>query len=156
MFVTMPQFEQTSMSQLAEGGQQYWRAVTAAFPHQPWYLFSYRDLVIDRFVELAQLVAWEESLLNIMELVPIEDRRAVYRVEPAKAGGLRFRALRGVWAPAPEEAAAGVHAVFSLEDVDGVVDDRLQPMLSGQERRLVFHVDAAAASRAGVNQSSAH
>jgi hypothetical protein len=91
LFVTMPQFEQAGMSKLAGGGQQYWRAVTASSLDQHWYLFVYEAWVLDARVDLTLLVAWEETLLEVMNLVPEKDRRALYRVDRREAGRLVFR-----------------------------------------------------------------
>jgi hypothetical protein len=138
MFVTMPQFEQVEMSKMAGEGQKYWRAVAAAFPSEPWYLFGYVGQVVDARVNLTMLVAWEESLLDIIDLVPPRDRRHVYRVQRNRAAGLTFREVRALWAPAPDESRAGVGAVLQLLGESQLVDPQLRPVLHNELRRLVF------------------
>jgi hypothetical protein len=145
MFVTMPQFEQTQMSQMAGQGQKYWRAVTAHFPVEPWYLFVYEAQVADARVLLTMLVAWEESLLDVIKLVPPNDRRAVYRVQRAGSGVLSFKAVRGLWAPTSEEVAEGLGAVLSLEGESGLLDPNLRPVSQTQLRQVVYQDGSSAA-----------
>jgi hypothetical protein len=138
MFVTMPQFEQAEMSKMAGEGQKYWRAVTAAFPIEPWYLFAYVGQVADTRVNLTMLVAWEESLLDVIDLVPPQDRRHVYRVQCNRADGLTIREVRALWTPSPEESGDGVGAVLQLLGESQLLDPRLRPVSQDKPRRLVF------------------
>lgn len=140
MFVTMPQFEVPGMTAMAGQGQKYWRALAAVFPVQPWYMFVFEAALLDARVNQTMLVAWEESLLDIIDGVPPEDRRAVYRLEPGAAGGLTFRTVQALWAPTAEEAARGIGAVLSIKGESDLVDPALHPVSTAHLRRLVFHI----------------
>jgi len=140
MFVTMPQFEEPGMTAMAGEGQKYWRALAAVFPVEPWYLFVFEAALLDARVNQTMLVAWEESLLDIIDRVPPEDRRAIYRLEPSAAGGLTFRTVQALWAPTAEEAAQGIGAVLSIEGESDLLDPALHPVSKAHLRRLVFHI----------------
>lgn len=127
------------MTAMAGEGQKYWRALAAVFPREPWYLFVFEAALLDARINQTMLVAWEESLLDIIDRVPPEDRRAVYRLEPSVAGGLAFRTVQALWAPTAEEAARGIGAVLSIEGESGLLDPALHPVSKAHLRRLVFH-----------------
>lgn len=127
------------MTAMAGEGQKYWRAVAAVFPVEPWYLFVFEAPLLDTRVNQTMLVAWEESLLDIIDRVRPEDRRAVYRVEPGATGGLTLRTVQALWAPTTEEAMQGIGAVLGLEGESNLVDAKLRPVSKAHLRRLVFH-----------------
>jgi hypothetical protein len=154
MFLTLPQFEEPGMSALAADGQKYWRAVLAEFPVEPWYLFIYTGRVADARVNLTMLVSWEESLVNIIELVPSGDRQAVYRADPTAAGELRFSAIRELWAPSPDEEQQGVGAVFVFDGSGTPTDPQLRPVSSEVPRRLVYRSRAKEAGDTFERQSA--
>lgn len=138
MFVTMPQFEVPGMTAMAGQGQKYWRALAAVFPVQPWYLFVFEAPLLDARINQTMLVAWEESLLELIERVPPEDRRELYRVEPCAAGGLTFKTVYALWAPTADEAAQGVGAVLGIEGESDLLDPNLRPVSKAHLRRQVF------------------
>lgn len=128
------------MRAVAGEGQKYWRALAAVFPVEPWYLFVFEAPLLDARINQTMLVAWEESLLDIIDRVPPEDRRAVYRVEPGTTGGLTLRVVQALWAPTAEEAAQGIGAVLSVEGESELLDPALHPVSKAHPRRLVFHI----------------
>lgn len=146
MFFTLPQFEVSGMSALLAAGQKCWRAVLAEFPVEPWYLFVYEGEVADARVDLTMLVSWERSLLDVVDLVPVEDRRTVYRADPVPGGGLVVRKISELWAPSPEEELNGLSAVLALEGSSGLLDPRLRPVATDTQRRLVYRTATCAGS----------
>jgi hypothetical protein len=138
MFVTMPQFEEPGMTAMAGEGQKYWRALAAVFPVEPWYLFVFEAALLDARINQTMLVAWEESLLDIIDRVPPADRRAVYRLAPGAEGRLTLRTVQALWAPTAEEAAQGIGAVLGLERESELLDQNLRPVSKVHPRRLVF------------------
>lgn len=156
MFVTMPQFEEPGMTALAGEGQKYWRALAAVFPVEPWYLFVFEAALLDARINQTMLVAWEESLIDIIDRVPPEDRRAVYRLEPCAAGGLTFRTIQALWAPTAEEAARGIGAVFGIEGESDLLDPSLRAVSKVHLRRLVFQIAQEGAPVATTYSSSTH
>jgi hypothetical protein len=138
MFFTLPQFEVSGMSAVVAAGQKCWRAVLAEFPVDPWYLFIYEGQVADTRVNLTMLVSWEESLLDIVELVPVEDRRSLYRADPLAGGGLVIREVTELWASAPAEGRNGVRAVLALEGSSELLDPSLRPVGTNTSRRLAY------------------
>lgn len=128
-------------------GQRYWRAVTGTSVYQPWYLFVYEAQVADAKVPLTMLVAWEESLIDVIHLVPVEDRRAIYRVDPLGQGRLTFSDVRAIWAPTCDEGNEGITAVLALEGRSDLLDPHLRPVSREPQRRLVF--EARSVSEAG-------
>jgi hypothetical protein len=139
VFVTMPHFEQPFLSNLAGDGQQYWRAVTLS-AHAPWYVFLYEAPIADgRFLQ-STLVAWEETVLNLLEVVPRDSWRGIYRLEPAtqKTGGWRFREVSEIWTPTQSERESGLTAVLLLEGDAQLRDPQLQPVERSVERHLAY------------------
>lgn len=140
MFVTMPHFEQPLLSKLAGGGQQYWRAVTLS-AYAPWYVFLYEAPVADARVLQSTLVAWEETVLNLLEVVPRDSWRGIYRLEPAtpkSRGGWRFREVVEIWTPTQGERGSGLTAVLLLQDDAQLRDPHLRPVAHNGERQLSY------------------
>jgi hypothetical protein len=126
------------MTAMAGSGQKYWRALAAMFPVEPWYLFTFEAKLLDARVNQTMLVAWEESLLDIIEGVPARDRRTLYRLQCGPAGTVTVRAVRALWAPTADEAGQGVSAVFGLEGESALRDSSMRPVSEQRPRRLIF------------------
>lgn len=149
MFVTMPHFEQPLLSNLAGDGQQYWRAVTLS-AYAPWYVFLYEAPVADARVLQSTLVAWEETVLNLLEVVPSDSWRGIYRLEPSglKSGGWRFREVNEIWTPTEGERESGLTAVLLLEGDAQLRDPHLRPVARNGERQLSYAANASSGVRA--------
>lgn len=139
MFVTMPHFEQFMPSNLVGPNQKYWRAVTLSL-ESPWYLFVYEAEYGQGKVPQSTLVAWEATLLAILEGIPAADRKGVARVEKERRPGARWQVtwIESIWAPAPEEAADTGLFLFQLEGDPQVRDVHLTPVGVREGRSLVY------------------
>jgi hypothetical protein len=114
MFVTLTQFREPAMTAMAAHGGTYWRALVADFPVLPWYLFVRKERVLDAYVDQVVLVAWEETLVDLVEAAPPLERRAVYRVDPHPSEGLKFRQVTALWRASDRGNAEGFLALLAL------------------------------------------
>lgn len=144
MFLTSRQFEEPGMTALAAKGQQYWRAVVAEFPVLPWYLFLHKGQVLDACVNQVMLVAWEESLIDIIEATPAPWRGVVYRVDPDPPRGLRFRVVSSLWRASEQGNSEGHLALVALEGASQPVDTFLQPVPPEHVGELVYQAPPSA------------
>jgi hypothetical protein len=138
MFVTLPQFEEPTMTAMAGGGQHYWRALVAEFPVLPWYLFVRKGVVADATVDLVMLVAWEENLIDIITATPGPARGAVYRVDPSPSGELKFRGVRALWRASERGRSDGHMALLALEGAAKPMDSSLHPVEPEYVGELVY------------------
>jgi len=139
MFVTMPHFEQNMPLNLVGPGQKYWQAVTLSV-ESPWYLFVYEAQYGQRKEPQTTLVAWEATLLAILEGIPPADRKGVARVEKERNPGTQWnvRWVETIWAPAPEEVEETGLFLLQLEGDPEVRDAHLQPVPMRGGRALVY------------------
>lgn len=139
MFVTMPHFEQFMPANLVGSNQKYWRAVTLSL-ESPWYLFVYEAEYGQGKVPQTTLVAWEATLLAILEGIPAADRKGVARVEKERCPGTRWHVtwIEFIWAPAPEEAEETGLFLLQLEGDPQVRDAHLAPVGLRDGRSLVY------------------
>jgi allophanate hydrolase subunit 1 len=100
-------------------------------------MFLYLGTVAGSRVNLTMLVAWEESLLDIVDAVPAQDHMVVYRVERGQSNSLVFKNVHRLWVPTAEESAQGIGAVLEVDGVFGVVDPDMRPLASDECRTLV-------------------
>ncbi|MCG2593028.1 hypothetical protein LZ009_09565 [Ramlibacter sp. XY19] len=139
MFVTMPHFEQFMPGNLVGPGHQSWRAVTLSV-ESPWYLFVYEAKYGQQKVPQTTLVAWEDTLLAILEGIPADDRKGVARVEKERRPGTRWHVtwIETIWAPAPEEVQETGLFLLQLEGDPLVRDAHLRPVDVREGRALVY------------------
>lgn len=147
MFVTRPQFKESTMTAMAAHGGTYWRAVVADFPVLPWYLFLHEGQVLDAQVNQVMLVAWEEDLAEAVHATPGRFRRAVYRVDPASDGGLQFREVDALWEASEQGRSNGFMALLALKGSPQPVDAFLHPVPPEYVGELVYQAPNRAASK---------
>lgn len=138
MFVTLPQYQEPGMTALAGHAETYWRALLADFPVLPWYLFLRESRVLDAYVNQVVLVAWEETLIELIEEAPLEATRAVYRVDPGPVGGLTFRVVSALWRASEQGNAQGFLAMLALESDPRPLDSFLHPVAPEHVGKLVY------------------
>jgi hypothetical protein len=139
VFVTMPPFEQLMPANMVGPDQQYWRAVTLSL-EAPWYLFVYEAQYGQQKVPQTTLVAWEVTLLDILEAVPVANRMGVARIEKEPGSGNRWNMswVETIWAPAQEESEQTGPFLLQLTDDAQVRDAHLQPVVFRNGRELVY------------------
>ena len=140
MFVTLPEFREPVMTRMADAAGTYWRALIADFPVLPWYLFLRKDRVLNAYVDQVVLVAWEETLVDLVEAAPPQARRAVYRVDPHPSKGLMFRQVTALWRASPRGNAEGFLAMLALDGASEPVDSFLHPVAPEHVGKLVYRV----------------
>jgi hypothetical protein len=139
VFVTMPHFEQVMPANLVGPNQKYWRAVTLSL-ESPWYLFVYDAEYGEDKVPQTTLVAWEATLLDILQGIPAANRKGLARLEKARRPGTRWQVtwIESIWAPAPEEAADTGLFLLQLEGDPHVRDAHLTPVGLREGRSLMY------------------
>jgi hypothetical protein len=138
MFVTLPQFREPAMTAMADNAGTYWRGLIADFPVLPWYLFLRKGRMLDAYVDQVVLVAWEETLIELVEATPKAARRAVYRVDPIPYGGLNFRVVSALWRASDRGNAEGFLAMLALEGASEPLDSFLHSVAPEYVGVLVY------------------
>lgn len=145
MFVTIPEFEASALSAVAGKGQKHWRALAGSFTFEPWFMFVFEAPLLDARIHQTMLVAFAGDLVDIIDRVPSENQRCVYRVEPGPRGQLDLQRIQVVWAPDDDDLRDGIAAVFELASSGTPVDSSLREV-HPRSRRRVF--DARGAKQA--------
>lgn len=144
LFVTMPAAEHPMPAGLTMPGHRYWNAVTLSIEH-PWFLFQYDVQYPDALVTQTTLVAWEEGLMQVLEAIPAERRRALHLMQQEKGSSeWALRRVRAVWAPGPQDQESGVLLVLQLNGDEICRDIFLEALPTSDGRRPVFVDDAHA------------
>jgi hypothetical protein len=138
MFVTLPEFREPAMTAIAGRAGTYWRALIADFPVLPWYLFLRKSQVLDAYLDQVMLVAWEETLIDLIEAAPPAARRCVYRVDPTPSGGLTFRVVSALWRASEKGNAEGLLALLAVEGDSKPLDSFLHPVAPEHVGKLVY------------------
>lgn len=119
--------------------------MTLSIEH-PWFLFQYDLQYPDALVTQTTLVAWEEGLMQVLEAVPAERRRALHLMQQEKGSSeWALRRVRAVWAPGPQDQESGVLLILQLNGDEICRDIFLEPLPTSDGRRPVFVDDAHAA-----------
>ena len=139
MFATTPNFEQWVPEAIAPGGETFWRAVSISL-RTPWYLLTYRHREDDgEFVETTA-VAWERTLLEMIEEIGVSDVVAVGCISPSSDGRPEWvmKQVRELLLPAEDEARITGPLLFALRGEEGLYDSHQSKLLSDGKKREVL------------------
>jgi hypothetical protein len=119
--------------------QHHWTVATRAL-EAPWYLLVY-DVTCHRRRRVSQtsLVAWEESLVDMLARIPAADVTGIGRLDRRHGAGpcWSLQWIDALWQPAPNEARAVGPLLLKLGDDPQVRDALLRPVGDMQGRRLL-------------------
>ena len=139
MFITAPGLVQHLHPSQVAPPQSRWRALTLSM-ERPWYLLVHRVVCGGRPQSQTSLVAWDETLIDLMACMPVADITAVARLDrctgAGPAWGLHW--VGALWAAAPGEAALLGPLLFTLGTDPQVRNTRLLPVGDAPGRRLLF------------------
>lgn len=104
MFVTRPTFEQRVPLGLGDDSCRYWRAVMLS-AESPWFLLSHISSEEAHAVVQTVAVAWETTLLALVEAIGSESVVALRYVATSTAlkGGWTMRAVAELWTASEAE-----------------------------------------------------
>lgn len=117
MFITAPGLVQHLHPSHVAPRQSHWPAITLALEHH-WYLLIHDVCCQGRKLSQTSLVAWDSTLLDLLERIPAADLRGIARVdrrrEPGPSWALQW--IGALWAPAPCEAQEVGPLLFQLDN----------------------------------------
>ena len=106
MFIAAEGFAPFRHPSHATRQQKHWTVITRAL-EAPWYLVVY-DVGCRRGHRVSQtsLVAWDETLLEMLSRIPAADLTGIGRLDRQHGPGpcWRLQWVQAVWKPAPHEA----------------------------------------------------
>jgi hypothetical protein len=123
-----------------KGQQHHWTVATRAL-EAPWYLLVY-DVTSHRRRRVSQtsLVAWDETLVDMLTRIPAADVTGIGRLDrrhgPGPCWSLQW--IDALWQPAPNEARASGPLLLKLGDDPQVRDALLRPVGEMHGRRLLY------------------
>lgn len=102
MFVTSEAFVQFLHPSAVAPPQQYWRVVTLTLERQ-WYLVVHKVLYKGRKVSQTALVAWEPTLVDLLNEIPAEDLIGIARLDWQSDSNASWSLqwLEAGWRPSP-------------------------------------------------------
>jgi hypothetical protein len=120
--------------------QHHWTVATRAL-EAPWYLLVY-DVTCHRRRRVSQtsLVAWDETLVEMLASIPAADVTGIGRLDRRHGAGpcWSLQWIDALWQPAPNEARALGPLLLQLGDDPQVRDALLRPVGGMQGRRLLY------------------
>lgn len=139
MFMTTPDFEQWVPSALAPEGGAFWRAMTLV-NQTPWYLVTYKHHEDDSVFVQTTLVAWESTLIEMVEALGAASVLSVHCVAPCHEGVREWamRLISELWLPTDEEARNTGPLLFALDGEEGLYDSFHSKVLSREHRRKLL------------------
>lgn len=139
MFITAPGLVQYLHPTMVAPRQSHWPAITLAL-ERPWYLLVYDVAYKGKKVSQTSLVAWDATLLDMLDLIPLTDLNGIARLDRCRGTGpsWAFQWISALWAPAPCEGLGADGLMFKLHDDPQLRDTRLQPVADTQGRRLLY------------------
>lgn len=126
-------------SNLVGPNQRHWKAVTLSV-ESPWYLFVYAAEYQGQKVPQTTLVAWESTLLQLLESIPSTNHRAIGRLDKSHSPGVRWKVtwVETVWVASAEELEETGQLLLQVEGDPQLRDAHLAPVPTRGGRRLVF------------------
>ena len=124
--------------------QHHWGVATRAL-EAPWYLLVY-DVTCHRRRRVSQtsLVAWDETLVDMLARIPAADVTGIGRLDRRHGSGpcWSLQWIEALWQPAPSEARDLGPLLLKLGDDPQVRDALLRPVGDMQGRRLLYGATA--------------
>jgi hypothetical protein len=139
MFVTSEAFVQFLHPSAVAPPQQYWRVVTLTLERH-WYLVVHKVLYKGRKVSQTALVAWEATLLDLLNEIPAEDLIGIARFDwvANHSAGWSLRWIETLWKPSQSEALVTGPLVLTLDTDPQTRNCQLLPVSQCPGRQLLF------------------
>jgi hypothetical protein len=140
MFSTIEQFKQWVPSAIAPNGETYWRAFSLSL-RTPWYLLTYRLAEDGQEVIETTGVAWESTLLDLIERLGSTSVISVERVDPSENSGWTLRQVEELLSPADDERSETGPLLFTMAGEEGLYDSFQNKVATGRAgRKLMLRV----------------
>ena len=102
-------------------GVQAWRAMSLS-TEAPWFLFTFVVKCGDEGVIQTVAVGWESHLIDLVQSITPDDRRAVFCVRrPDSPYRWQMRAVEEIWQASPSEAEM-TRFLFKFEGEESLSD----------------------------------
>lgn len=139
MFVTRPQFEQWIPEALGEEGDRYWKAV-ALSTEGPWFLVAARLEDDDCSFVRSYAIAWERTLIEVVQEVASESIVAVHCIWPSRSrsGEWSMKTISELWFPSDDEAERTGPLLLRVRGEDRLRDCHQQQVLGEDSRRQLL------------------
>ena len=138
VFITAPGLVQHLHPSLVAPRQSHWPALTLALERH-WYLLTYDVAYKGQKVSQTSLVAWDDTLLEMLARIPRADLTGIARLERRREPGPTWALhwISELWAPLPSEAQAMDPLLFKLDEPH-TRDTRLLPASDEPRRGLLY------------------
>ena len=147
MFVSIPAFEQHVPQGLAPADHKHWLAVMLS-NQAPWFLLTHAIGNLTQTVA----VAWESTLLSLVEMVGSQSVLSVRLMIPdaSGAGSWAMKEVIEVWSPSDDERPMTGPALLRLAGDDVLRDSFLTELSSESSgRQLVFRTASGSGTSHG-------
>lgn len=150
MFVTAPQFQQFLPPGLFGPGEQAWRALSLS-TEAPWFLFTFSVRCGSESLVQTMAAAWESTLVDLVQSVMPEDRRAVFCLarHAGSPHGWHMRGVEELWFPSPSEADVTGALLFRFEGEEALSDAHMN-FYGPSSGRMLLYGRSSEATRASA------
>ena len=141
MFVTNPTFEDVLPRNLGEPGHRYWLAVLLS-SETPWFLVTFRQEVAGLELLQTVAVAWETTLVTVVQTLTRGKVISVSRVSPTRKSTWVMGRVAELWLPAKTEADQTGPLLYRMAE-ESSLRDAFQNAVEREDsgRRLLFRAE---------------
>jgi len=139
MFMTTANFAQRVPLAIAPNGESFWRAMSLCL-RTPWYLLTYRHQEDgSEFIETTA-VAWESTLLEMIQELGVSAVIAVGCIAPSSRDGAQWvmKQARELLLPAEDERHKTGPLLFAVEGEAGLFDSHQTKLSRRKSGRTVL------------------
>jgi hypothetical protein len=139
MFVTSSSFVQHLHPSSVLPPQSHWRVLTLTLERH-WYLLVFKVVNQGRLVTQTALVAWDETLVDLLAEIPKERLMGIARLDwqADHSGPWALRWMDDLWSSSPSEAGTVGPLVFRLGADAQTRDIQLRPVGECADRRRLY------------------
>ena len=143
MFITAPGLVQHLHHSKVAPRQTHWPAITLAL-ERPWYLLVYDVSYNGHKVSQTSLVAWDHTLLDLLDRIPVADLSGIARLDRRREAGPSWALewIGALWAPAPCESQDLGPVLFQLGQDPQLRNTDLLPVAEAPGRRLLYEASS--------------
>jgi hypothetical protein len=139
MFITTTAFQQPMPAALAPNGESYWQAFSLSL-RTPWYLLTYRHEEDECEFISTEVIAWEKTLLRMIEEIGVPAVMAIDCITPSLEGGAPWvmKQARELLLPAEIERRETGPLLFVFEGEAGIFDSHQERVVARKNGRTVL------------------